>query len=138
MLIDKQLPSQDAMEEAAYLIARGVRPLAIFQSLEGDHVVALRALTLLERYASDGAIPFVFKAGGGLWECGYAAAAWVLDLYRFLVIDANIPHPHLQRIIGVLLGYSPSAITRFEEHASGRNLFPSNQQGESDETTSSK
>lgn len=37
----------------------------------------------------------------------------------FKWINENVPQPHLDRIIGVLLGYSPDAIAALDEYTKG-------------------
>ena len=44
---------------------------------------------------------------------GYACNGWVVDLLKW-ALD-GCPEVHAHRIIALLLGYSPSEVSRFEE-----------------------
>jgi hypothetical protein len=115
---DVGLPGDDALTEAAYLVARGVRALALAGHCRADPMVMLRASTRLSVAAGgDGALPFVIDFGDGSASCGYAAAKWAIDLFESVVRDK---HPHRHQILGLLLGYSPAAISRHEENSTGR------------------
>jgi hypothetical protein len=92
-------------------VARGVRPLALVGSCEPSetHTVRYRLL----RLTTPGAIPFTIPGdGGSSAECGYAARAWVVDMLRWAW---TVPLVQRQRLLGLLLGYSPDAIGQFEE-----------------------
>jgi len=113
------LPSDDAVREHAYLVARNVRPLALIVTFRANDLLMLQVATKLEALAEAPAIPFVIDNGDGMADCGYASAAWVIDLFRW-VGKAKLPETHLRRVIGLLLGYSVDAIARFEERQSKR------------------
>ena len=110
--------------EQAYLIARGVRALALLGHCSADPLEMLIHLSQLERSAEQGTIPFVVDRGAGIADYGYAAARWVVDLYQWVVTAdaATLPTSHRDRIIGLLLGYSVEAIRNDEEQASGRRF----------------
>ena len=110
----------DILREQAYLVARGVRPMALLGECETDSVTVLEAYTALEREAGDGVIAFTVDRGDGITDLGYAASPWVVDLYRWLTADDAVPETHQHRIIGLLLGYSPSSIRAFEERSCSR------------------
>lgn len=82
----------------------------------------LRVATHLERHAETSAIPFVIDHGDGVASFGYSQARWALDLYEWTVTDPSVPEPQRHRIIGLLLGYGASAISRYEEEGSGRRF----------------
>lgn len=113
------LPSQDLIAEHAYLVARGVRALAVVGRCEADAAQMLSTATELERHAQAGAVPFVFDRGDGVADYGYAAAAWVLDLYRWLHSD-GVPATYRHHVTGLLLGYSAAAIREHDEAGAGR------------------
>jgi hypothetical protein len=105
--------SDDALHEHAYLVARQVRPLAIVGQCRAE-LEAMRAITArLEQVSTPGAIAFVCESGDGIAAYGYAAASWVLDLYQWLLTDNAVTSKQRHRIIGLLLGYSVSAISDF-------------------------
>ena len=54
-------------------------------------------------------------------DVGFVARAWVSETFKW-VMD-NAPQPHLNRLLGLILGYSPDAIAALDESESGR-LFP--------------
>jgi hypothetical protein len=121
------LPSDETIHEQAYLISRGVRPLALVGVVDGDKVAMLRAYNKLESVRcglgqAHEPIPVVMQRSDGHWaDVGFAARAWVSDTLKWCL--ENTPQPHLQRILGLMLGYSPDAIAALEESESGA-LFP--------------
>ena len=102
--------------EHAYTVARGVRALALVGNCASDPFTMRLALEGLEAAAEGGAMPFVLDRGDGSAECGYAGAPWVHDLYRWAVqqADDTVPRDQRHRIIGLLLGYSVEAVSKFE------------------------
>lgn len=117
---DAGLPPDSQLEEAAYLVSRGVRPMALAGTCAADPMVMLRVSTRLATAAMRfDALPFVIDFGDGRADCGYAAAKWVIDLYEATWRDR---HPHRHQITGLLLGYSPSAIARHEENGTSRRF----------------
>jgi hypothetical protein len=115
--------SNDLIREQSYLIARGVRALALLGHCTNEPVEMLRRATLLDSLAEPGAIPFVIDRGDGFADWGFAAAQWVLDLYSWLTkktAQDAVPQQQVARILGLLLGYSTDAIRQFEENRSGR------------------
>jgi hypothetical protein len=107
------LPDTDALQEHAYEIESETRPLAVVGYV--PLAKAIEALTNLRMGAtySPGAVPFVVEHSDGMVDCGYAAAQWAVDLYRWTLTSA-VPAEHRDRIRGLLFGYAPSAIERFE------------------------
>jgi hypothetical protein len=115
--------SDDVLRELAYGVARGVRPLALAGSCAAEHDAMLVVQTRLESQGEPGAIAFVCPRGDdGLADYGYAAAAWVIDLYRWVVgaTEDEVPSKHRHRVVGLLLGYSVPAVANYEEQAAGR------------------
>ena len=49
---------------------------------------------------------------------GFAASSWVPDTLKW--ISENAPQPHLDRLLGLLLGYSADSIALGEDEDSGR------------------
>lgn len=111
------------VREHAYLIARGVRPLAIVGNCPADNRTMFEVASELENHAEAGAIPFVAPRSDGVADYGYAAARWVIDLLQWVESDA-VPEVHRHRIIGLLLGYSVEAIRNHEDHNCGRRFSP--------------
>jgi hypothetical protein len=114
--------SDDTLREHAYGIARGVRPLALAGMCRAEPDEMLAAQTRLEAMGEPGAIAFVCPRTDEFADCGYASAAWVIDLYRWMVgaVDDVLPSKHRHRMVGLLLGYGVSAIADYEEQAAGR------------------
>jgi hypothetical protein len=114
--------SEDYIAEQAYLVARGVRPLALVGSFRADPWTMTRVQTTLGRLSCAGAIPFVVDRGDGVADAGYAAAGWAVDLFSCAVREEQdaIPTRHRDRVLGLLLGYSPTSIRDFEEQKGGR------------------
>ena len=109
--------SDDALTEHAYLIDRGVRPMAFLTSIKADMVLMQRVYTRLEitSYGFDKVIPFVIERNDGTAVCGFAARKWVVDTFEW--ID-KAPEPYRDRIRGLLLGYSVQEIATFDEYQS--------------------
>jgi hypothetical protein len=116
--------SDDLVREHAYLVARGVRPLAIIGECSADTVTMMRAATRIEALSVPGAIPFVFDCKDGAAEYGYAAESWVVDLFEWLMTATRdaVPTEHRHHVLGLLLGYSPAAVREFQSHTSGRRF----------------
>lgn len=114
--------NERAAQEHGYLIARGVRALALVGHCVSDPVVMLQVSTRLETLAEPGTVPFVIERGDGQAEYGYASAKWVVDLYRWLgnADISALPDRERNLIAGLLFGYSVDAIRQFDEAASGR------------------
>lgn len=117
-------PSDDFVREHAYLVARGVRPLAIIGECTADAVTMMRTATRIETLSMPGAIPFVFDCRNGAAEYGYAAEPWVVELFEWVMTaDRNaVPVEHQHRVLGLLLGYSTTAVREFESQRSGRRF----------------
>jgi hypothetical protein len=122
---DLLVPSSDVLSEHAYLVARDVRPIAIAGHFPSASADALRIATLIEGAAREDAVPFVIDHGDGSGSFGFASNRWALDFYEWAVTDRSIPEQQRHRIIGMLLGYSPVAISRYEESGSGRRFIRS-------------
>lgn len=119
---DLLIPNIDVLSEHAYLVARDVRPIAVAGHFPTDSVDALRIATLIECAAGEETIPFVIDHGDDNGSFGFAANRWALDFYEWAVTDRSIPEQQRHRIVGMLLGYSPTAISRYEETGSGRRF----------------
>ena len=115
----------EAIGEQAYLVARGVRPLALVGSCPTE--IASQAVAEMMPFSETGAIPFSCDRGDGTTEYGFAAAPWVIDLYRWTVqreeADETVPQSQRHRIVGLLLGYHASAVSAFEESAARRRAI---------------
>ena len=116
----------DTVKSEAYLVSRGVRPLALVGEVEADPMAMLKAFNKVS-YATNGmrdcsgnpVIPVVAERKGEQTAyVGYAARGWVVETFKW-VID-NVPQPHLNRLLGLLLGYSVDAIVSNEESTAGR------------------
>jgi hypothetical protein len=116
--------SDDLVREQAYLVARGVRPLAIIGECGTDTVTMMRAATRIETLSVPGAIPFVCDCKNGAAEFGFAAEPWVVDLFEWVMTAdrSAVPTEHRHRVLGLLLGYSAAAVRDFEAHTSGRRF----------------
>lgn len=119
------LPSDECLREHAYLISRGVRALAVCGNIVMSPSGVERAYSVLRGQSATIAgslvspIPFVIESGHGFADCGYAAAPWVIDILRWIYLSEDAK-PHVHRIIGLLLGYSPAAMNDFEVRQVGR------------------
>ena len=54
-------------------------------------------------------------------DIGVAMRGWVAETFAWIM--NNAPQPHLDRLLGLLLGYSPDAIAIDSEYDQG-NMFP--------------
>lgn len=119
---DAGLPSEDALAEAAYLVSRGVRPMALAGHCDPHPMVMLRARTRLSTASmlhgtAQRVIPFVIEEKDSA-SCGYAARSWVIDLFRWACLP-EIPPRRRHEILGLLLGYSAEAIGAHQELGAG-------------------
>ncbi|HEY4894946.1 MAG TPA: hypothetical protein VII01_02550 [Solirubrobacteraceae bacterium] len=120
------LPSGELLAEHAYLVARGVRRIALAGHCHlpdaQSEISLLTVATEIERYSAADTIPFVVDHGDGVASFGYADSRWALDLYQWVVSDPAVPQEQRHRIIGLLLGYGAPAISRHEDEGSGRRF----------------
>ena len=118
--------SDNLIREHAYLVSRGVRPLAIVGHCSDDPLAMLRTATKIEALACEGAIPFVSDAHDGIVDFGYAASRRVIDLFCWLrsANEEAVPEEHRDRILGVLLGYGVDAVRWLAPRSSGRRFAP--------------
>lgn len=114
--------ADEVIREHSYLVARGVRTLALVGRCKAEPLVMLKAATRLEALGDAAVVPFVLDRQDGFADCGFAAAGWALDLYRWLVLadPASVPPEQRERVTGLLLGYSAEAIRLFEDRMPGR------------------
>ena len=117
-------PIDGTIQDAAYQISRGTRPLALLGHVPPDPWTMLRAynrLTFLGAHNRSGGhepVPLVvLRKDGSCADAGFAARAWVVETFQW--ISENIPQPHLDRLLGLMLGYSPDAIAAHDEASSG-------------------
>ena len=78
----------------------------------------LRVATRLETVCHGKAVPFVIDRGDGNAECGFAANKWVVETFRWNTEE--VQEPYRSRVLGLLLGYSASAVQEFEQKQSIR------------------
>lgn len=103
-----------SVNEAAYLVSRGVRPLALLDSVSQDEAVMGRTydqmIDACESYKA--ALPFVLPCRGQEHALvGFAAEAWVIELLDWI---QGQPGQQYHQIMGLLLGYSPRAIAEHD------------------------
>jgi hypothetical protein len=118
---DHSLPSDDALSEHAYLVARSVRPIAIAGNCPAEPETMMQAMSRLKVAGGGAAIPFVIDEGDGIATCGYASHPWAVDLLQWALTSA--PGEQVHRILGLLLGYGADSIERHEALGTGQ-LFP--------------
>ena len=107
--------SADLIEEQGYLVSRGVRALALLESVSKDEADMrdefLRVKQIAVRHS---AIPFVLKRKD--MDCamvGFASHQWVINLLEWSYNHAPLREHH--RIIRLLLGYSTDAIAEHDD-----------------------
>lgn len=104
---------EHSLYEAAWLVSRGVRPLA--QATAGLLKDLPGGLEWLSQAVEEGAYKGVHKViltTSDTYEVFYAAEEWVLDLYVWSCSE-DVPGKHSEAISGLLLGYSPNAIAAY-------------------------
>lgn len=110
----------NAIEREAYLVERGVRPIALMGTRPADATEKVRLLTQLKKFCYKMDVkPFVIDRNDGAVEYGIASAGWALDLFKWL-LSAKIPQVQKDRIQGLLFGYDIKSIARFEELSNGQ------------------
>jgi hypothetical protein len=128
---DAYLPPRDVLDNEAYLVSRGVRPLALAGHCPAEPLVMLRVKQGLRKVRqAQLVIPFVFAEGDrGMAAFGYASHRWCIDLLEW-VLSGTVPPPRKHEMLGLLLGYSPAAIARHQE---SEGLWTYRDEGERDE-----
>lgn len=122
--------SCDTIEEHLYLVSRGVRALAIVGTCESDPLEMLKTATTIEGIANGQAVPFVVDREDGFADYGFASSGWAVDLFRWTVVKSGpVSERQRGRILGLLLGYAPEAIARFEDQSGGRCFRASEKAG---------
>jgi hypothetical protein len=102
------VPHDDTIREHAWLIARGVRTMALVGTVELDQKPMENAFIKLGQIAGGSAIPFVIpRRDLGHAEVGYAAAPWIIDLFEWL---GTQPARIYSQVLGLLLGNSAAEI----------------------------
>ena len=113
------------MSHDAYLVAQGVRALALVAVIPNDPSFMVDAYNVLATIgngvypgACRPAMPFVLPLlGEDVADAGYASHSWVIDTYEWIV--GNVPKPHLARLLGLLLGYSSDAVAAYDDRPTG-------------------
>lgn len=119
---DSFLPSDDLLGEQAYLIARGVRRLALVGMCPAEQTVMTRVATRIEEHGNENCVPFVVNLQDGHAAFGYASAGWALDLYEWIMTTKHVPQEQRERVLGLLLGYGTEAISHYESQGTGRRF----------------
>ena len=115
----------DTIDHEAYLISRGVRPMALLDSVPGSSRGTIAAwgmyLANICRPYNGGTeetapYPFIIPhPDKDKLHLGIAAYPWVIESYKYLLY--KIEEPWQQHFLGLLLGYSPAAIHEFSLRA---------------------
>ena len=105
------------LSEQAFLVSRGVRPLALVGSVSRDPKVMHECFMRLRESSAkwQGSVfPFIVpRKDSDCAMAGFAAAQWVIDLLRW---SYDQPPRQRHQIIGLLLGYAPGAIAEHDVH----------------------
>ena len=109
------------------MISRGVRPLSLIGTIVNDPYEVDRTYDKMCFIASgtggtQDVIPIpiaILCTINNRVHIGFAAYEWVVEIYRWL-LNGELPQKNLNRIRGLLLGYSASAIASFEKFQSGQ------------------
>ena len=110
--------SEDGVTEQLYLIERGVRPMSLVASFTGDGDLPLKVATKLEMISMGSTvIPFVISRDYNIYDCGFASEKWVVETFKW---TREVNEPMRSRVLGLLLGYSTTAIRDFEDRQSVR------------------
>ena len=109
----------------ALLISAGCRPFAEVGAIidkpgAREEVGALMGAVVREsRIDPRTCIPWYHVDKYGTASFGYAQAQWAIHRHEW-VMDTEIPTPQRHRILGLLFGYSPSAIQAHDDlHCGG-------------------
>ena len=68
--------------EQSYLVARGVRPLALVGHCQAEARQMFEIAADLERIGDPAAIPFVVPRSDGIADYGYAGSKWAVELLQ--------------------------------------------------------
>lgn len=111
------MPSPDLAREQAYLVSRGVRPMALLGTCEPAEREEVWGRLLVAGQHYPEALPFWVAFVEGDVAYGFAAASWCVDLFTWA---RSQPEAQRERIEGLLLGYGAREIARHEEARSAR------------------
>ena len=118
---DEQRLIEEARAEA-YLISRGVRPVAMIEWATSADPVEMRSAhqMLLEACSCwENVVPFVFPVEGEAYaRTGFAAHPYLVEFFEWA--EANAPPRWLSVIHGLLFGYSLSKIGEHDDQFSHR------------------
>ena len=107
--------SDDLAYEQAFLVSRGVRPLAIvgYTSSDDQEMDEARGRLIVAAYPVEGAIPFVLPTWENTAAAGYASEQWAIDLLAW-AHSPDVPFRAHHLILGMLLGYSPRSVAAYD------------------------
>ena len=108
--------TDDLARQQAYLVSRGVRPMALLPEVGKEPIEVQCAFFRIQELAAGlgTVIPFVWeRPDHDCTDVGYVSHSWVLDLHKWLH-EADVPTRQYHRIMGLLLGYSPEAIAQHD------------------------
>lgn len=96
--------------------------MALVESVQGEADFEKSRDALFEG-ATEGATPWTFEIRQEdeetIYELGYVAERWVFELYAWSFSPA-VPEEQSRAILGLLLGYNPSAIEGHLHRRSGK------------------
>lgn len=129
------LPSDDVIREHAYLISRGVRPMSLVCAVEAESLAMKCLYEKLSGFAPINGggqavtpVPFVIVGlEEGLANGGFTTHSWIPETLQWLG-QLNTSQKYVDRIIGLLLGYSPGAIAEYDTFRSGQLFHHGNEQ----------
>ncbi|MBI2943800.1 MAG: hypothetical protein HYY25_06340 [Candidatus Wallbacteria bacterium] len=105
----------DLCRANAILVSQTRRFLALICDVDGQaQDWVMDAAIRIEQNAMPGCRPFQLNRPDGRVEFGYAAAQWVIELYRWLVTESQIPERQRNRMVAVLLGFGAETIGSME------------------------
>lgn len=131
MTVEEELEGVDRIPDElivdhAYLVARGVRLLAVIGTVRNTEMATDVMNQRLAKIAAESAgtqelypIPLLMGEEGCEWATvGFASHEWVINAYEWLQGD-DVPGDIANRLIGLLHGYSGEAISKFGRNTSG-------------------
>lgn len=97
-------------------VMNGARPMAFLGTIPANEDEMKRARRKLKKAAAGKPVtPFVLDRGDGVAIFGYAQEPWVVETLAWLHATTTMEDFNYHAVMGLLLGYSPREIGRFEK-----------------------
>lgn len=115
---------EDAFSSEAYLVEKGVRPLALVGDIDAKELEVLKKELVDKCFWHKNITPFIIKEDDG-YSFGFARNKHIVETYKYIREarkDGTITEDVFHTILGLMLGYS---VDDTEEFLQKHNKFES-------------